>query len=212
MQVYLDNLISNSTFPFLSHPTSSIQSSSSYLPSNRISFQTPPPFSSFKARATLNNGGITKPISEMTFYELLGIPETVDLSDIKHAYKQLARKYHPDVSPPDLVREYTDRFIRVQEAYETLSDARMRAIYDRDMARGLHLAFSARKKMNQFDDEVVFYAINFDLGFFYFLSLVFVFWYYLSWVSLFFNLDYSNFGGEFDAWFCQIYVLKLGFM
>ncbi|KNA13499.1 hypothetical protein SOVF_116370 [Spinacia oleracea] len=153
MQVYLDNLISNSTFPFLSHPTSSIQSSSSYLPSNRISFQTPPPFSSFKARATLNNGGITKPISEMTFYELLGIPETVDLSDIKHAYKQLARKYHPDVSPPDLVREYTDRFIRVQEAYETLSDARMRAIYDRDMARGLHLAFSARKKMNQFDDE-----------------------------------------------------------
>ncbi|XP_021749018.1 chaperone protein dnaJ 20, chloroplastic-like [Chenopodium quinoa] len=154
MQINYDNLISkNSTFPFPSNPISSIPSSSSYLPSNRISFQTTLPFSTLKARATLNNGGITKPISEMTFYELLDIPTTVDLSEIKQAYKQLARKYHPDVSPPDLVQEYTDRFIRVQEAYETLSDARMRAMYDRDMARGLHLAFSARKKMNQFDDE-----------------------------------------------------------
>ncbi|KAL2923305.1 Chaperone protein dnaJ 20 chloroplastic [Bienertia sinuspersici] len=70
---------------------------------------------------------------------------------LNQAYKQLARTYHPDVSPPDLVQEYTDRFIRVQEAYETLSDPRMRAIYDRDMARGLHLAFSARKKKNQFE-------------------------------------------------------------
>lgn len=77
----------------------------------------------------------------------------MSLSEIKQAYKQLARKYHPDVSPPDLVQEYTHRFIRVQEAYETLSDARTRALYDRDMARGLHLAFSARKNMYHYDDE-----------------------------------------------------------
>lgn len=90
----------------------------------------------------------------MSFYELLGISETVTLPDIKQAYKQLARKFHPDVSPPDRVEEYTERFIRVQEAYETLSDPRKRAVYDRDMARGLHLAFSARKRMNQFDEEM----------------------------------------------------------
>jgi len=92
----------------------------------------------------------------MSFYELLGIPETVTLPEIKQAYKQLARKYHPDVSPPDRVKEYTDRFIRVQEAYETLSDPRRRALYDRDMARGLHLAFSARKKMCPFDEVFCF--------------------------------------------------------
>ncbi|OVA04031.1 DnaJ domain [Macleaya cordata] len=67
-------------------------------------------------------------------------------SEIKQAYKQLARKYHPDVSPPDRTEEYTRRFIQVQEAYETLSDPTRRAMYDRDLARGLHLAFSARKR------------------------------------------------------------------
>jgi hypothetical protein len=44
--------------------------------------------------------------------------------EIKQAYKQLARKYHPNVSPPGRVDEYTKRFILVQEAYEILSDPR----------------------------------------------------------------------------------------
>ncbi|CAI9778868.1 unnamed protein product [Fraxinus pennsylvanica] len=85
------------------------------------------------------------------FYDLLGIPETGTLLEIKQAYKQLARKYHPDVSPPDRVEEYTKKFIRVQEAYKTLSDPRRRALYDRDMAKGIHLAFSARR-LFEFDE------------------------------------------------------------
>ncbi|WP_369294414.1 J domain-containing protein, partial [Klebsiella pneumoniae] len=35
----------------------------------------------------------------MSYYELLGIPETGTLGEIKQAYKQLSRKCHPDVSP-----------------------------------------------------------------------------------------------------------------
>ncbi|ERN19774.1 chaperone protein dnaJ 20, chloroplastic isoform X1 [Amborella trichopoda] len=85
----------------------------------------------------------------MSFYELLGIPETGTLIEIKQAYKQMARKYHPDVSPPDLAEENTQIFIQVQEAYETLSDPRTRALYDKDLAGGLHLAFSTRKRMDQ---------------------------------------------------------------
>ncbi|KAI7753230.1 hypothetical protein M8C21_015623 [Ambrosia artemisiifolia] len=81
---------------------------------------------------------------ELSFYELLGIPETVSLVEIKQAYKQLARKYHPDVSPPGRVEEYTQKFIRVQEAYETLSDPSLRALYDKDMALGVHFAFGSR--------------------------------------------------------------------
>ncbi|XP_057957463.1 chaperone protein dnaJ 20, chloroplastic-like [Malania oleifera] len=100
--------------------------------------------------ATANDGFSTTESepspTPMTFYDLLGIPQSGTLLQIKQAYKQLARKYHPDVSPPGRVEEYTQRFIRVQEAYETLSDPRRRAVYDRDMARGLHLAFSAKKR------------------------------------------------------------------
>ncbi|KAI0492648.1 hypothetical protein KFK09_026924 [Dendrobium nobile] len=81
-----------------------------------------------------------------SFYELLGIPVSGSHDDIKRAYKQLARKYHPDVSPPDRTEEYTQRFILVQEAYETLSDPECRALYDRYLARGLHYALSARRR------------------------------------------------------------------
>lgn len=83
------------------------------------------------------------------FYELLGIPESGSFDEIKRAYKLMARKYHPDVSPPDRMEEYTHRFIEVQEAYETLSDPRLRVLYDLDLARGLHLAFSARRRVDE---------------------------------------------------------------
>nr|XP_043610475.1 chaperone protein dnaJ 20, chloroplastic-like [Erigeron canadensis] len=86
-----------------------------------------------------------KPIIEETLYDLLGISESVSLSEIKQAYKQMALKYHPDVSPPDRVDEYTMRFIKVQEAYETLSDPEARAMYDSSISKGLHLAFSGNK-------------------------------------------------------------------
>ncbi|CBI17284.3 hypothetical protein VitviT2T_007057 [Vitis vinifera] len=103
-------------------------------------------YASLKTKATINDEFLTEPeAAAMSFYELLGIPESGTLLEIKQAYKSLARKYHPDVSPPGRVKEYTRRFIWVQEAYETLSDPQRRALYDRDLAMGLHLAFSARK-------------------------------------------------------------------
>ncbi|WOL04184.1 chaperone protein dnaJ 20, chloroplastic-like [Canna indica] len=104
--------------------------------------------SAFRARSAVGEGARAKG----SFYELLGISESgSSVDDIKRAYKLMARKYHPDVSPPDRAEEYTRRFIEVHEAYETLSDPRLRALYDRDLARGLHLAFSARRRA---DEEV----------------------------------------------------------
>ncbi|XP_027116875.2 chaperone protein dnaJ 20, chloroplastic-like [Coffea arabica] len=109
-------------------------------------------YAAASTRATLQDAvSVEEPCS---FYDLLGIPETGSLLEIKQAYKQLARKYHPDVSPPGLVQEYTQRFIRVQEAYETLSDPNRRALYDRDMAKGLHLAFSSRRRYQNYDDQM----------------------------------------------------------
>ncbi|XP_057487413.1 chaperone protein dnaJ 20, chloroplastic-like [Actinidia eriantha] len=121
-----------------------------------ISARTRTRFRPLRARASVNDRSVAAPpqgVEALSFYDLLGISETGTLLEIKHAYKQLARKYHPDVSPPGRVDEYTQRFIRVQEAYETLSDPGRRAMYDRDMARGLHLAFSARRRF-QSDEQM----------------------------------------------------------
>ncbi|WOL01395.1 chaperone protein dnaJ 20, chloroplastic-like [Canna indica] len=101
--------------------------------------------SAFRTRAAVEE----RAAANLSFYDLLEISESGSFDDIKRAYKQMARKYHPDVSPPDRAEEYTRRFIEVQEAYETLSDPRLRALYDRDLARGLHLAFSARRRADE---------------------------------------------------------------
>ncbi|CAA2965051.1 Hypothetical predicted protein [Olea europaea subsp. europaea] len=78
-----------------------------------------------------------------SFYYVLGIKESGTISDIKKAYKQMARKYHPDVSPPDRVDENTRRFLLVKEAYETLSDPLTRALYDQGLANGSGFNFSS---------------------------------------------------------------------
>lgn len=65
--------------------------------------------------------------------------------DLKRAYKHEARKYHPDLSPPGQVKEYTKRFIMVREAYEMLSDPVTRAIYDRDLDKGISFTFSTSR-------------------------------------------------------------------
>lgn len=69
-------------------------------------------------------------------YEVLGIGESeaASLSDIKKAYKKMARLYHPDVSPPERVDENTKRFLMVKEAYETLSNPQRRALHDENTA------------------------------------------------------------------------------
>ncbi|XP_015698777.2 chaperone protein dnaJ 20, chloroplastic-like [Oryza brachyantha] len=83
-----------------------------------------------------------------TFYDLLGISSEGTLDEVRAAYRRMARKYHPDVSPPDAAAENTSRFIEVQEAYETLSDPSRRATYDRALARGVcRLAFSAPRRV-----------------------------------------------------------------
>ena len=141
-----------------------------YLPTTKStkSSPLPPPLlikwslrASASASASMNDGLVTEEGSSasLSFYELLGIPESGSLFDIKQAYKQLARKYHPDVSPPGRVEEYTKRFIRVQEAYETLSDPTRRALYDTHMAKGLHFAFSATRRRHQHQVSLLFQSL-----------------------------------------------------
>lgn len=62
------------------------------------------------------------------YYKILDIQEDADATTIKRAYRRAALKNHPDVSDAPDAR---DRFLRVQEAYNVLSDVSKRAEYDR---------------------------------------------------------------------------------
>ena len=62
------------------------------------------------------------------YYEVLGIEKGADDAAIKKAYRQLAKKYHPDVNPGDKTAE--EKFKEVNEAYQVLSNPQKRAQYD----------------------------------------------------------------------------------
>ncbi len=62
------------------------------------------------------------------YYQTLGVPRTASQKEIKTAYRQLARKFHPDVNKGDKGAE--EKFKEVTEAYEVLKDPDKRKRYD----------------------------------------------------------------------------------
>jgi curved DNA-binding protein len=64
----------------------------------------------------------------LDYYKILGVERTADDKQIKKAYRDLARKFHPDKNPND--KEAERRFKQINEAYEVLSDSDKRAKYD----------------------------------------------------------------------------------
>jgi curved DNA-binding protein len=64
------------------------------------------------------------------YYEVLGVPRAASADDIKRAYRQLARKHHPDLQPAAERSRAAERFKDINEAYEVLSDPDKRGKYD----------------------------------------------------------------------------------
>jgi len=73
-----------------------------------------------------------------SFYEVLGISKDATDTDIKKAYRSLSFKYHPDRNPSE---EATSKIQKINEAYETLSDANLRKQYDAKEGGGHDIGF-----------------------------------------------------------------------
>jgi DnaJ-class molecular chaperone len=63
------------------------------------------------------------------YYKVLGISRDASADDIQKAYRQLARKHHPDMNPDD--KNAKKRFQEVQAAFDVLNDPKKRELYDR---------------------------------------------------------------------------------
>ncbi|MGH8516598.1 MAG: molecular chaperone DnaJ [Panacagrimonas sp.] len=80
-------------------------------------------------------------MSKRDYYEVLGVTRQATDDDLKRAYRRCAMKLHPDRNPGDAAAE--EKFKECSEAYEVLSDANKRAIYDKHGHEGLNRAGGA---------------------------------------------------------------------
>jgi curved DNA-binding protein CbpA len=85
----------------------------------------------------------------VNYYEIIQLPTTADNDEIKNAYYALARRYHPDrfhlKAGTPLHAQISSAFARITQAYETLTDANARLVYDKAMERARQFAKTSAK-------------------------------------------------------------------
>ncbi|KAL7544926.1 hypothetical protein ACHAWF_008305 [Thalassiosira exigua] len=86
------------------------------------------------AESSAEGGEAGKKVADSEYYDVLGVPADATEAKIKKAYYLQARKWHPDRNPSS---EAKVKFQAVGEAYQVLSDDKLRAVYDRDGKDGL---------------------------------------------------------------------------
>ncbi|KAF9036501.1 DnaJ protein [Hymenopellis radicata] len=90
--------------------------------------RTPHPWLSSKRPSDRRTLHATAPLgASKDPYKTLGVAKDASQADVKKAYFALARKYHPDTNSDKNAR---DKFVEIQEAYDTLKDEKKRAAFD----------------------------------------------------------------------------------
>jgi molecular chaperone DnaJ len=74
------------------------------------------------------------------YYEVLGISKGASPDEIKSAYRQLAKKYHPDMNPENK-KAAGEKFKEISEAYEVLMDPKKKQLYDQYGHAGVSQTF-----------------------------------------------------------------------
>ncbi len=98
------------------------------------------------------------------YYDILGVPRTATLEEIKAAYRKLALQYHPDRNPGN--KEAEERFKEIAEAYAVLSDPEKRRLYDRYGHAGLQSSGSPTPHFTTLEDVFSYFANFFADDFF----------------------------------------------
>ncbi|KAK7399567.1 hypothetical protein VNO78_10752 [Psophocarpus tetragonolobus] len=119
--------------------------SSCHSVTGRVSLMSASSSSFFSSDSTLLNMGLPQTFNrrkgsrlivraDADYYSILGISRNASKSEIKSAYRKLARSYHPDVNKESGAEQ---KFKEISNAYEVLSDDEKRSIYDRFGEAGL---------------------------------------------------------------------------
>lgn len=100
------------------------------------------------------------------YYEILGLPKTASVEDIKKAYRQLAMKHHPDRVETAHKKEAEERFKEISEAYAVLSDPKKRSVYDQYGHGGFDQRYSTEDIFRGADFSSIFEDLGFGGGIF----------------------------------------------
>src|SRR5437870_4288962 len=102
-------------------------------------------------------------MAKKDFYQVLGVSKSVSDTELKSAYRKLARQYHPDVNK---TAEAAVKFKEVSEAYQVLSDPKKRQTYDQFGSAAFEpgAGGSGAGGFNPFGAGYQTYSTQFDFG------------------------------------------------